>query len=134
MRVVPKPENVCVCKVGRLGAKDVWVAGGTGGIEGTWSFYSQSDETSRYEYTTSGVFFSDLAVLSDREVLAAGSINPDKEPKSAGIVLYTTNGGRSWSTVFQSDKSKSITAMDASDPTHIWAVGKNGVILEIKRF
>jgi photosystem II stability/assembly factor-like uncharacterized protein len=133
-----EPKQTCFCRMGIRKNDHFWVAGGAGGMEGTWGVLAvERDNHSWLRYRLAGAYFTDALVLSDQEVLACGSI-PAKSgtdpfnSKRDGVVLYSPDGGRHWVVVYRSSEVSAINALAADGTGDVWAAGDNGLILHLR--
>jgi photosystem II stability/assembly factor-like uncharacterized protein len=86
---------------------------------------------------TIGIYFRDALYISENEALASGSTPSDnvsqKANKRKAVILYYSDGGRNWTTIYNDERTNSIHALHAIDSTHIWAVGDNGLVYYLEK-
>src|SRR6266404_3409367 len=116
----------------------MWFARSTDSTEGVHSGLAvEQDDHSWGEYELDGVYFADVVSLSGGEFLGCGYMKTIErsEEKSTlmteGLVLYTSDKGRSWSIVYRNANVKSINSLASINLNHVRAVGDNGLILRL---
>jgi hypothetical protein len=89
------------------------------------------------KYTVGGVFFMTAAFLSDSQTFVVGDIPSLGQGKSFesrdrdGLILYSSDGARSWAVVYRNSKVRIITALSVVDRNNVWAVGANGCVIHL---
>jgi photosystem II stability/assembly factor-like uncharacterized protein len=133
-----EPNQTIMPRIGALGDMQFWVVGGADSKEGMWGMLARMDSTNSWvKYRAGAVIFRDAAFLSGDQILACGSIQTDENAvrfggRRDGIILHSSDGGRSWAIVYRNAKARSINAIVAIDSNHIWAVGDNGLTLRLQ--
>jgi photosystem II stability/assembly factor-like uncharacterized protein len=125
-------------RISRLSTNRIWVLGGTGSREGTWATLAlKGDNDNWIKYKTDGVILRDAVFLSDSQVIACGVIAsndtlplPDDNGRE-GVILSSSDGGRTWSVVYRTPQAKSINALTVNASKQVWAVGDNGLVLRL---
>jgi photosystem II stability/assembly factor-like uncharacterized protein len=111
------------------------VLGGSGGLEGTLSVLACGDTNSSWKRRVlDGVFLNDAIFLADGRLLACGFIVKENDPIGVGgeaAILVSADEGANWSVVYRNPEVKSLNALTATDPHHIWAVGSQGLIVQL---
>lgn len=111
------------------------IIGGSGGLEGTLSVLACEDANNGWmRHVLGGVFVNDAVFLADGKVLACGFIAKENDPIGVGgeaAILVSEDEGKSWSVVYRNPEVKSLNALAATDPHHIWAVGAKGLIVRL---
>jgi photosystem II stability/assembly factor-like uncharacterized protein len=137
-RVPDEPPQTSTLRIGVLQNDTIWVLGASGGREGTWSMFAvRRDQTHWLKYKVHDVLLRDAIFLSDREILACGTIaSNNKVPllgddHRAGVILRSSDNGRSWTVIFRDSKVKSINAIAVEKGRYVWAVGDDGLILRL---
>ena len=128
-------EQTAIHRIGVTGDGQLWLLGGTSGLEGTWSILAfENKDTNWARYEIGGMDLSDAVFLSQDQVLACGSISPDKsESTRQGVILYSTDQGKNWVIVYRDRLSPGLNALTVidSESKHILAVGERGLIVQI---
>lgn len=115
---------------------DLWIAGSMDDEEGIAGELTVGEFGNPWvRYGLGGVFFSDALALSRREFLACGYIRSIEETSEFqnGAIVYSADGGNSWSVVYRNTKVKKISQLAAISSKEIWAVGDDGLILRLRR-
>lgn len=132
-----EPSQTAMRRIVDSGNESLWVLGGTDGREGMWTMLAQMSSYSGAwtKYRVNGVSLQDVVFLSDGKVLACGSLPTDGElkgtPGRQGVILRSADAGRNWTIVYRNAEVKSINSLAAVDPTHVWAVGDNGLVIRL---
>lgn len=133
-----EPPQTCICHFGIKGNRHLWVAGGADSIEGIWGMLAlEQSNNSWVKYRLNGVYFADVLLLSEKQILACGSIPANEEAsdhgrRRNGVILYSSDGGHSWSIIYHNTQVKTINALAAVDSEHIAAVGEEGLIVRLE--
>ncbi len=114
------------------------VLAGMGGNHGIASMLAlRQNDGSWTSRGLSRVFVKDALYVSDKELLACGSMlsanNQPLELSGEGVVLHSPDDGLNWTIVYRSPDVRSLSALGRSDAGHIWAVGSNGTIVGLER-
>ena len=104
-----KEPQIGFNRFGELENKNFWISGGTTSIEGKWSEIAVTNKLGWDRYKLNNYYFSDVAFLSNDEVIACGSAfkmdtssNTTKELTGA-VVMYSPNAGKNWETVYANE-------------------------------
>ena len=133
-----EPPQVAMYRIGSAPDGRLWVLGGTGGREGTWSILAvKTDKSIWTKNKIYDVLFKDAAFLSNQEVIACGVLQSNNkvplldDDHRVGAILRSSDGGRNWTVIYRDPKAKSINAIAVEEGRYVWAVGDDGVILRI---
>jgi photosystem II stability/assembly factor-like uncharacterized protein len=108
-----------------------------GGVEGTVSAFAKSAKDSSFtQDVLPGVYLSETTQLSKSEILACGHMpvfSHSSEPHvhNEGVILYSADDGRSWTTVYQCAEIPRFNAITKTRSGEVWAVGSNGQIIRL---
>lgn len=131
-------DQVVIQQLGLRGDGRPWALGGTRGREGTWMMFAlQNGDNSWTVYRSDEVFLEDAAFLSDKEVIACGSMLTDNTPRLEGggrdgVILHSADAGLNWSVVYRNPNLKEINALSVVNSNNIWAVGEDGLVIRLK--
>lgn len=125
---------------GALGIKSdgrLSVAGGAYSDEGVGSVVlSQEDHNSWTRYSLGGVYFANVLFLQQNELLACGSLPLDTTGRDlsrrGGVVLYSSDGGHTWSIIYRTEQVESINKLAAPDHKSVMAIGDGGLIVRLR--
>ncbi len=129
-------EQTRISRFGVNGGRH-FIAGGAFSEEGVWGVLAFEQETGSWvRHELDGVYFADAVFLLKNQVLACGSIPNDKDTRGRrqqrdGVILYSSESGQSWVTIYRSPQVKSINALASVSSNQIWAVGDDGLILRL---
>ena len=133
---IQQPLQVFISRLGIGPAGNLWVLGGADSKEGVWTTLSVRSATSAFNsFQINGVYLIDAIFLSESQVLACGSMVIDGTKswgRQEGTILYSNNGGRSWTVVYSNNQIRSINALAVGQANHVWAVGDNGLVLRLE--
>ena len=109
-------------------------AGGADSLEGFWGVLTRRDPDGRVKQYRVNCYISDLVAISDTTLLISGHIilpaSRFTTAQRQGVILHSSDGGQTWSTVYRSAVS-SLNALAVSDACTVWAVGENGLVLNL---
>lgn len=131
-------DQVVIQQLGLRGDGRPWALGGTHGREGTWMMLALQDgDNSWTVYRSDEVFLEDAAFLSDKEVIACGSVLTDNTSwleggGRDGVILHSADAGLNWSVVYRNPNLKEVNALSVVDANNIWAVGDDGLVIRLK--
>jgi photosystem II stability/assembly factor-like uncharacterized protein len=133
-------EQTRIFKIGVLADGSTWIAGGTRSDEGTWGMVAFAGRDGfLYRIHIHGVLFSDAVSLSNDEMLACGSApGPEQRGESSygrdiGAIFYSSDRGRTWSTVYSTTETDELNRLAVLDKSHIWVAGNRGIIVSLSR-
>jgi photosystem II stability/assembly factor-like uncharacterized protein len=132
-----EPPQTSMFKIGMLNNQLLWVLGGTGGREGTWTMLAvrQGDET-YLKYKIPGVIISDIRFLSNKRLIACGTTLSSSsstqvgEGDRAGVVIYSLDGGANWSVAYMTKQVQNLNALSIADSEIYWVLGENGFLIQ----
>jgi len=131
-----EPLQVFISRLGIGPAGNLWVLGGADSKEGVWTTLSVGSAISTFNsYQINGVYLIDAIFLSESQVLACGSMLIDGTKsldQREGTILYSNNGGRSWTVVYSNNQVRSINAFAVRQANHFWAVGDNLLVVRLE--
>lgn len=127
-------ESGYISRMGFTDDSGFWVSGGAYNVHGVWGMIAKQQEDSSWiKYKLKDVYFKDVFLLSDHQLLACGSMPTQRdkwmESGRKGVILYSSDGGRTWSIVYSNPNVGTINALARVDSQSILAVGENGLIL-----
>lgn len=104
------PPMIIVSDFGELENGKLWATGGSMSIEGQLATVSVMKSKNQWDtYNLRDYYFSDVAFLSNNEVFAVGYKLPhifdNKKKPRKGVVLFSEDSGKNWSTVYESEFS-----------------------------
>jgi len=127
-------SHVCFCHIGKTDSNGVWVGGWKDDRRSLLGMVAWKEVDSWKEYLLAGVSFLDVLLVSRDSILAGGSTTPNQQgytEKREAVVSYSSDRGATWSFVYRNPKVKRINAIFAVDPTQVWAVGDDGLVLQL---
>ena len=131
-----KTEHLGMTRMGVLENLGVWLLGGTNGKHGTYSVIAHFDGKDTWvKYRISGVRLNDTVFLSEDEVLACGAMavaQNSATTKTDGVILRSTDRGRTWSIAYRNHLTNSINDLFVTSSNYVWAVADQGLILKAK--
>lgn len=134
-----EPASSGINELGLFDDGGLWVAGGNLNSHGKWSLVAVRDPDRNWEkHTLKNYFFSDVEFLSPVEVLAVGSIVHEENfggnsELDRGVILHSSNGGRDWRVVYESDKTSAFTNLIKLSNSKLLVTGKNGILVSLER-
>lgn len=133
-----EPGQTCICRLGKLNDSSLWVSGGADSTEGTWGMMAKrASNNSWTRYRLPGIYFRDAIYISENQAIASGSISSGngsrQQEREEGIILYSSDGGQNWTYIYKDAGATNIHALYTIDSDHIWAVGENGLIVQLER-
>jgi photosystem II stability/assembly factor-like uncharacterized protein len=127
-----EPEQTFMAKVGVLGNGTVWVLGSTDSKEGMWTtIVRQFAGDSSKRFRTGDVRIKDISFLSEDEIVGCGSMSNSDDAlfgSRTGVVLYSSDAGRSWEKIYSDAESRTLNAIATVDG-NFWIVGDHGLTL-----
>lgn len=134
-----EPPQAFLDRISILGDNYMWAVGGADSIEGMWGTLARMDnDCSWTKYSIGGVYFSDAAFPSDKDIFVCGaipSLGRDKvfESRSRdGMILHSPDGGRNWTIVYRNSHTSHINSLAVADSNNVWAVGESGYIIHLQ--
>ena len=132
-----EPPQMCICNLGIKRDGHLWVAGGAYSDEGIGSIIvSEKSKDSWTRYRLGGVYLTDLVFIQEDKLLASGSLPTDKAERDLsqreGVILYSPDGGSTWSIIYRNEDVKNINKIAAISSTDIIAVGDKGLIVRLQ--
>jgi len=133
-RLPGEPPQTCVCHFGIKQDHSLWLAGGANSIEGTWGTLAVMRSDNSWVKYEVDAYLSDFLSSSNGRFFASGLLLTDKSDrgKSDGVILYSSDEGRNWSIIYRSTDVSHIGKLFALDSRHLWAVGKNGLVVRLE--
>lgn len=134
-------ENAGPCEgnflAGRFGIRSRhlhWMAEGADSIEGYWGLVHSQQEDGRWlRYQLPGFALTDAAFRSESEVFAAGSSIDKLTGKREATVLYSSDKGKNWFTIYRNPAIRRIYSLViAEDRKILYAAGENGLFLSLE--
>ena len=133
-----RPQTAML-RLGTDGVGSVWVLGGTGSREGTWSILSRGiNGNARLNYNLDGAMWRDAVFLTPTRILACGAIPSDdsiplvEDLKRENVIVYSSDAGASRTVVYRAPRYHGIHAIAALDAEHVWAVGDSGLVIRLE--
>ena len=121
-------------KVFQSSSSLLWFISSKSGLEGTEGNLTLLRTGGSFDnHTKNGYYFSDAIHISNDEFLISGFKVDSKSNKNFGTVLSTTDGGKSFTEIYQSSNDKEISCMFKSDENSVWALGNNGDLIKLYR-
>ena len=144
-----KEPQIGFSRFGELENGKFWISGATTSIEGKWSEIAVTNKFGWDKYKLNNYYFSDVAFLSNDEVIACGAVfkfdtssNAAKE-LTAPVVMYSPNAGKDWETVYADeaewkpvDPKKGVPAfyqIYKISKDKVFVRGENGTDLMLER-
>lgn len=118
-------------RFGGLANKRVWMLGGSSSYEGTYGVLAFKDpDTNTWLKLKTNAYLYDVLFLSTDKIIACGFTSARGKQ---GVILSSTDGGRSWVAEMPTVSSAAYTAL-ARAGNHIWVIGEDGDIAMFKDF
>lgn len=136
--ITGEPPQVCLCDLGIKTDGRLWVAGGAYSVvEGVGSsLLIENRKDSWTRYRLGGVQMIDVLFSQGDEIMAAGSAPADKtgrDPRrKEGTILYSPDGGHTWSIIYRDKQVTSFNKLAALGPEHIVALGEEGLVVRLQ--
>jgi len=120
---------------GELSDGSIWVAGGAAAIEGTFGVVAVTKDLKVWDRTTlAGNDLKDVAFLSENEIIACASSGAaSRQERGKDRILYSSNRGKSWSTVLVGGGSAAYTSIFMFSASKLMIGGKNGEVVMLDR-
>lgn len=130
-----EPTQTFMAKLVKLRDGSLWVLGSTDSKEGMWTtIVRQLEGTSSIRYRTGDVRVKDIVFLSENNVLGCGSM-PSSDAalfgSRTGVVVYSSDGGRTWVKIYRDAESRTLNAIAAVDARNVWVAGERGLTLHL---
>jgi photosystem II stability/assembly factor-like uncharacterized protein len=124
---------------GRLGETpdgQLWLLGGSDSLEGLGGMLARRESDGTWLRISIDSYLRDGMFISNEEIVICGHTRPTGKPiglggHAAGVVLRSSDGGKTWTVVYESKDIRNINALAAVDGSPIWAVGDDGLILRL---
>jgi len=129
-----EPEQTFMAKIGILQNKNLWALGSTDSKEGMWTtILRHQNDHGLTRFRLDGVYILDIVFLSEDRLLGSGSMpssNGALFGSRTGVVLYSSDGGRTWAKIFRDLHSPRVNAI-AVQAGDVWVVGDNGLMIHL---
>lgn len=127
--VPDEPMQTFFGRFGDLADKRMWFVGGSASYEGTWGVLAFKDpDSNTWLKLKTHAYLYDVMFLSADKVIACGFTSGKR-----GVILRSSDGGRSWVTDMPPNASAAFTAL-ARAGDHVWVIGERGYIAMLKDF
>jgi hypothetical protein len=113
----------------------LWVGGGKDDRRSVLGMVAIRENHEWKEYLLPDVYFSKILFLSRDRILASGSYTPDRglyKIRRYATVSYSSDGGGTWSLLFNYPKATKIYGLTALGSGSICGVGDKGLIILIR--
>jgi photosystem II stability/assembly factor-like uncharacterized protein len=131
-----EPGQTSMAKVGILQNENLWVLGSTDSKEGMWTtILKQQNDHGLTRFRLDGVYLIDIVFLSEDWMLGAGSMPSSKDAlfgSRAGVVLDSSDGGRTWAKIYFDLDSPHVNAI-ATQAGEVWMVGDRGLMVHLSK-
>lgn len=120
----------------KLAAHDTFplILAGMGGSHGTGSLLmTPGNDGSFIANQLVGTYLKDVLYIRDRGLLACGTMlvkTNTRLLRREGIILFSTDLGRNWTTIHRATHAQSINSVEINDQT-IWAGGSSGYLVKL---
>ncbi len=131
------PAQVTTDNFGKTGKDLFRIADGADSIEGIFSYLANEEENGSWtlRWFDEAFCLGEIVYLSENDVIVSGRLALKGEIRSLedrnGVILFSNDDGKTWSTVYQSAKIKSFNIAKITNKK-ILAVGNNGLIVNIE--
>lgn len=129
-----EPDQTYFGKVGQTPDARLWVLGGADSLEGTWGILAKQNADGSWTKYKTGLYLNSAIFLSEDQIVACGHVNlglPTSNERE-GVILLSSDGGSTWTTVYKDRAVRSINALDTVKPNVVWAVGGGGFIVKLE--
>lgn len=128
-------EQTFFGRFGGLTGKRLWFLGGSASYEGTYGVLAFTGPDTTWTKVETNAYLTDLMFVSTDKVIACGftSERTGSPHGKRGIILRSSDGGRSWVKDIPPDSNAALTAL-AQAGNHIWVVGEDGYVAMLKDF
>lgn len=136
MATVPdEPDQTYFGRFGGLADKRLWFLGGSASYEGTYGVLAFMGPDTTWTRLETNAYLTDLMFLTTDKVIACGftSERSGSHHGKRGIIMRSSDGGRSWVKDIPPDSNAAFTAL-ARAGNHIWVVGEEGYVAMLKDF
>lgn len=135
--IMSEPDQTGFSNLGELEDGTYLVTGGTMSIEGKWGVIAVLNKRLGWDiYRLNDYYFSDVRFLSNNEVIAAGTKFPPTGAgageQKKGVILYSADSGKTWSTIYEDQTSKSFYINKLS-ANKLFIFGENGAQILLER-
>lgn len=116
-------------------AQRVRVIAGAWGDEGYWGdFITNGEDNSWRSYELLRTPIYDAVFLSKDEILACGETLASRDGKrpASGIILHSTDSGKSWQVVYRSERTESFVSLTKVNNREFYAVSDKGTFLRFE--
>jgi photosystem II stability/assembly factor-like uncharacterized protein len=122
-------------RLGLLAGGRLWFSGTADSSMGLWAILTVEENDRWIQNRLNSVYIADVLFISENQILACGSISRIDSPENGqrdGVVLYSSDAGRTWSIAYRTELVRKINALAVHDPKYAVAVGNNGLLLTLK--
>lgn len=129
--VPDEPSQTFFGRTGNLPDKRLWVLGGSSGHEGTSGVLAFKGPSNNWTKLNTHAYLSDVMFITPDKIIACGFVHENSGKQ--GVILRSTDGGRSWITDISSDSNVALRAL-ARAGNHLWVIGEDGYIAKLEDF
>lgn len=130
------PEQTNLFNFGKLGSSNrLRMANGTWSIEGIYSYIATEKNGSwTIRWTDKSLCIYDILFLSENEMIAVGrlSIEPFESNREDGVIIYSSDGGETWKTIYQNNSISEIKSISKISENEFMAVGNDSLMINVK--
>jgi photosystem II stability/assembly factor-like uncharacterized protein len=114
----------------------LWILGGTGGIEGTWSVLAREQGEREWQrFVLEGFCLVEGVVTSEGGLIVGGFVAAQNVEEwlregSRGVILYSSDGGKQWDYIHSDERAKRVNRVVVVG-SDVWAVGDAGMLVKI---
>lgn len=132
-KLVNEPSQTGIWHIGKFEDKGFWIAGGTNSIEGKFGIIAIINKNLGWNrYKLNNYFFSDVEFFSNDKVFAVGSVAAKKNlgetsNSNKGVILYSTDEGKSWSIIYENQAINEFTSIAKLSENKLLVAGENGI-------
>jgi photosystem II stability/assembly factor-like uncharacterized protein len=131
-KLLNEPAQTGIRSFGKLDDGKLWLAGGAISEEGKWGMVAISNNRLGWDtYRLNDYYFSDVKFLSENEVVACGVIVAKHNfgganEQNTGVILYSTDSGKSWSIIHKSQRSNKFNSITKISENKLFVTENNG--------
>lgn len=113
--------------------KTFWLAGGGYHYGSALGFITKKVDTGWELNELENIYFAEAGFISDNEVVACGlEIQNDRKP--LGVILHSSDGGRTWKTILRNEKVDNIQNLQIIDQDVIICWDNHGTVYKLNRY